>query len=320
MAENPPKPKIEDLFLGFMARVQGEETKESIASLKKSLAKKGFDLNEAEFIEKLKESKNKFIEGDSHIYICTGKSCGEKLKNISLDSVVKPFKHGFQGKYSLTKCQGHCDNAPALAFRVGKRAEIFTDMKSETDLEDVLDYCKKAAKERTLLIPMDSAGKFRHDPVEDHGTASPEIKVLDFLVGKFRGIGTNHFSGNTFYKDVFSYLEPEGNFITLDMAASYKLDNGFNDVHYAKNIISFDNNKGYSAISFLTNGAVKSINLNYNDGELSFEDEIPHNLSDSPEKAIKTICKTKDGYKEKLILKFKDGSEKEYYTVDLKKI
>lgn len=319
MEPSLPKPKIEDLFLGYMAQVNGIETKVSLQSFRQSLLKKGFELNDDDFKNKLKESKEKYFQGDSHIYICTGKSCGAKINPMLSDSRVKPFKHGYQGKYSLTKCQGHCDYAPAITFRSGNRSEIFTQLESETDLEEVFDYCKQSAKERTLLVLKNNANNFSYYPEDKNLEKIPEIESLKYLVGNFRGIGTNHFDNSIFYKDVYSQLELKSKIITLNMSASYQLENGFHDVYYAKSVIYKENNN-LKAVFFASEGSVKVVDLHFKDRSLTFNDTIPHSLNEEVKKAVKIISKTDQGYMEKLILQYPDGSEKDYYTVEFKEV
>lgn len=88
-----------------------------------------------------------------------------------------------------TGCQGPCKQAPVMTLRVGDKMEMFGEVASENDWRAVLKFVTAAVKAGTLLVDTGDAEKLRFDPVHVHEKPSAHMKLLEFLLGRFRGEG-----------------------------------------------------------------------------------------------------------------------------------
>ncbi len=148
---NPTK-DVKPFFLGFLAEVQGQWDQSKADEFRSILETKGFTLSDEDFKTGLEQAKVHFYDGDVHLFICTGKHCSPKFQADSDNEAYQSFQREYQGKISLTKCQNHCEEAPALTLRIKKDSRLFIEWGEASETKNVLDFLIRASKEGSLAI------------------------------------------------------------------------------------------------------------------------------------------------------------------------
>jgi hypothetical protein len=249
---------------GFMVGVDGGWTDADLAQFRHFLKLRHFTPTEEELSSSLARAKEKYRQGNSHVFLCHAHPCCESCNFDGSKTPLTATSDSVDLRVSTTGCQGHCKHAPVLSLRINTGSQMFGRVVNENDWLSVLGFAKNAARANSLLVNPGAAEEFFFDPAHEsqHDKSDAHLKGLRFLLGRFRGEGHCSMSSQTFHKEVVGTVEAGGRFIALRMAASYPLANGRKDTHRALVVV------GMRAHSNCITGRA------YNDGGRTCEYEV----------------------------------------------
>ena len=304
---------------GFLVKVEGAWTDEALAQFRHFLNLRRFSTSDTELLGVLRQAREGYFAGDSHLYLCTAHPCCDKAGFDTSDVALETLSRGAGLAISKTGCQGPCKQAPILSLRIGERNQMFAQVATDKDWRAVLTFVKAAVRAGSLLIPPGEAEEFHHDPVHDHGKPSAHLKPLRFLLGHFRGVGRYAMNSYAFQKEVIGTFEAGGRFIALRMDASYPLADGRKDVHKALVIVGSEAASGnITAHAYTDGGIVREYAIERREQSLEFADAAPGH-ADQWKRARKILRPTPDGFEERLEV---DGGAGfvPYYIIPMQKM
>ncbi|MDA2916054.1 (2Fe-2S) ferredoxin domain-containing protein, partial [Nitrospinae bacterium AH_259_B05_G02_I21] len=306
------------LALAFVVRVQGSWSDQALGTWRSYLEFLEIRPTGAELDEALAIARKRFFDGPSHLFLCGGRPCSERLHaNVSREALERMGRE-LGGSVSQTECQGPCKQAPVATLRVGERCEMFAQFAQERDLQAVTEFVSRATSAGTLLVDLGTAQPFRFDPVHDHEKPSPALTKLDYLLGHFHGEGTWANRPGGFLKEVIGAWEAGGRFLSLRMAATYPLQDGKKDAHQALVILGVNPSDGQiEARAYTDGGRFHDYHLTLDGDQVIFADRPPGHGTQA-KRARKILRPTLEGYQERLEIDTGEGLFEPYYEVTLR--
>jgi hypothetical protein len=287
---------LDELAQAFAVRMQGEWLAGDVAALRKHAAQSGF-LSDAALDTALAGARAWFNRDPAQLFVCRGGPCQQ---GMGVDP--ETFERSDLGELSVsfTECQGPCKQAPVVMLRVGARSTMFAQMHGSGDWDAILAYGRLAAVAGTLLVDRADAQLFSYDPVHHEANGAIRLQPLRFLIGRFTGAGHSVGQQDAYHKEVIGCWEAGGRFIGLRMAATYRLDDGRNDVHQALVLVGFDEtDNSYAARAYTDGGITRDYRLTIEAGRVIFEDRVPEHARGA-ERARKILVPQAGGYDELL--------------------
>lgn len=308
---------LEALALAFVVRVQGSWTDASVRELKRQLERRQLSPDEATLATHLTVAQQGFFAQPAHLFVCQGRPCSQLFP---LPADTRARDAGSDGlSVSSTECQGPCKQAPVATMRVGRRCAMFSQFARADAWQAVLEFARRAAVARSLLVDAGSAAPYVFDPVHDHDKPSVALAKVAFLVGHFEGAEQTQ-NREPFLKEVIGGWESGGRFISLRMAATYPLSDGRKDIHHAFLVIGLNPaTQRLEARAYTDSGTTHDYSLECVGDALVFADRLPGHLKERATGARKVIEPTAAGYRERLEIDPGDGVFVPYYVVEFRR-
>ena len=155
-----------------------------------------------------------------------------------------------------------------------------------------------------------------HD--EHHADPAPQLSVLGFLAGRFRGEGVLTDDGERYEKDVTGTWVAGGHHLLLEMTARYSDGRGRRDEHSAVVVVSAGEDAGFTCSAYTDGGEVVGMEPKATAGGIEFVDEVSH--GSGALRARKLLRPTDDGYREIFEVDRGDGTFDVYASVDLRRV
>ncbi len=155
-----------------------------------------------------------------------------------------------------------------------------------------------------------------HD--EQHGDPAPQLSVLGFLAGRFRGEGVLTDDGERYEKDVIGTWVAGGHRLLLEMTARYSDGRGRRDEHSAVVVVSAGEDTGFACSAYTDGGEVIGMEPIATAEGIEFTDQVPHGLGAL--RARKLLRPTDGGYREIFEVDRGDGTFVVYASVDLRRV
>jgi urease beta subunit len=309
---------LDSLTLALVVSGLGVCTDEAVADLRRYVESKAIPHTSAEFNASLERARRHFAEEDSHFFLCDGEPCQKRRRFEATPHALQYEAERIGCRISLTACQGPCKQAPVALLRVGHGCELFAQFVHCQEWEAVLDFTRRAAQEKTLLVDAGTAQPFRFDPVHEPEMPSVALEYVRFLLGHFEGAVELPLEQRSIQKEVVGSWEAGGRFLSLRMAATYRRTNGSWDRHQAFIVLGPDEETGALVSRAYTDGGmIHEFHIVMEEGRLMFADRVPHHVSAVA--ARKVLTPTAHGYEETLELDRGFGGFEPYYTVPMQR-
>jgi hypothetical protein len=301
---------------GFMVRVQGSCTKESLARFRHFLKLRRLSPSHAELTDAVERARQKYFEELETLYVCDERPCRGRFGFDTSDAALVAISRQRGLPVVRTGCQGICKQAPVASLRVGERAQAFAQIVTPTDWSALLNFADAAVRAGSLLVPPGGAEHLLHDPVHHHEATGAHLRPLTFLLGRFRGEGRYTASAYTFKKELVGSYEAGGRFIALRMDASYPTPDGQTDVHKALVIVGAEPSSGsITGRAYTDGGITHEYAVEQSAHALNFADAPPDHSSDWV-RARKILQPTQYGFEERLEVDAGEGFTT-YYEVPM---
>ena len=154
--------------------------------------------------------------------------------------------------------------------------------------------------------------------IEQHADPAPQLSVLGFLAGRFRGEGVLTDDGELYEKDVTGTWVAGGHHLLLEMTARYSDGRGRRDEHSAVVVVSAGEGTGFTCSAYTDGGEVVGMEPRATAEGIEFADEVPHGSGGL--RARKLLRPTDDGYREIFEVDRGDGTFDVYASVDLRRV
>ena len=147
----------------------------------------------------------------------------------------------------------------------------------------------------------------------------PLLQKLEFLVGRFRGDGSDTKGGRRFHKQMVGAWEVGGQFLSLRMRVVYPLKNGLLDLHDACVMLGFHTgNDQLEAHAYTDGGGLIDYQLTWDGQSLSFPDRPPGHQP-TAKRARKILSPGESGFAERLEVDFGTGAFEPYSLVMMRR-
>ncbi len=305
---------LEELALGFVLRMQGYWTEESLDPMIEYLNKKKIPFHRDQLVEKLGQAKRFFNKDPNHLFVCKGRPCLKRQFEGFPKAVLQEFGPDKACPVTFTQCQGPCKQAPFATLRIGTETRQFSQFSNPSDWTLISKQIQNAVVQNTLVIDWGSASPFVFNFTDPTASQDVHLKSLQFLVGHFKGQGRFIDFDKTFDKEIIGAWEL-GGFLSIRMTATYPMQNGRQDTHRVMVILGKDPAEAHiSARAYTDHGMTIDFTIQQNGSELEFEDTPPGRFGKKA-RARKRIYPVNDGLKEVLEIDRGDGEFKPYYEV-----
>lgn len=322
MAEQPVSQSdtlsLDSLTLALIVSGLGVCTDEAVADLRRYLESKSITHTSLEFDASLERAKRCFAQGDSHFFLCDGDPCQQQRRFEATSNALQDEAERIGCLISSTACQGPCKQAPVALLRVGHGCELFAQFVRRREWEAVLDFSRRAAQAKTLLVDAGTAQPFRFDPVHEPQKPSAALEHVRFLLGHFEGAVELPLEQRSIQKEVVGSWEAGGRFLSLRMAATYRQTDGSWDRHQAFIILGPDEETGALVSRAYTDGGmIHEFHIVIEERRLMFADRVPHHVAAVA--ARKVLTPNAHGYEETLELDRGLGVFEPYYSIPIQR-
>lgn len=305
--------------LGFVVGVEGAWTSADLSQFRDFLRTRRLTPTDEEVSGSLARAKRKYLNGEHRMFLCTADPCCRERHFDDSQTGLASSGRLAGLPISATGCQGHCKQAPVLSIRIGSQSQVLGRVSSEEDWGSALSYIKSTVQADSLLVNPGNACGFVYDPAHESVKPDCHLKPLEFLLGRFRGVGRCADSGYTFQKETLGTLEAGGRFIALRMAASYPLPSGRKDTHRALVMVGTpDAASGLTGRAYTDGGDTRDYKVEEREGALVFADSVPDHSRDWI-RARKLLKQTNEGFEERLEADAGNGFAT-YYSIAMKRI